>query len=183
MKPISNPEAALLGLLSEGPKHAYQLEKDVQWRSMRVWTDLSMSSIYKLLRGLEKRGLVGGRSMISEGNRTRKVYELTPSGESQLEERLVHLLTEPDLPKWPLHVALSFMGKIPVEKVRSCLTTYRDSVRERIASYRELEAFLIGDGCPDYRLNLARHPIYLFEGELRWAEDYLASLEGAETLP
>jgi hypothetical protein len=33
---ITSAEAALLGLLTEGDKHPYQIEKDVQFRDMRV---------------------------------------------------------------------------------------------------------------------------------------------------
>ena len=51
-------ETALLGLLSEGPMHPYRIEKEVRERKLRSWTDLSMSSVYKLLVKLERRGLV-----------------------------------------------------------------------------------------------------------------------------
>jgi len=54
MPDLTNAEAALLGLLSERPMHPYQIEKEVRSRDMRFWTELSMSSIYKLLRKLEK---------------------------------------------------------------------------------------------------------------------------------
>ena len=55
---LSNAEAALLGLLAEKPMHPYQIEQEVRYRDMRFWTELSMSSIYKLLRKLEREGLV-----------------------------------------------------------------------------------------------------------------------------
>lgn len=52
---ISNKEMALLGLLSEKPKHAYEIENDIKERDMRYWTEISKSSIYKLLNKLEKK--------------------------------------------------------------------------------------------------------------------------------
>ena len=60
MDALSNGEAALLGLLSEKPMYPYQIEQEVKYRDMRFWNDLSMSSIYKLLDGLEKKGLSRG---------------------------------------------------------------------------------------------------------------------------
>jgi DNA-binding PadR family transcriptional regulator len=46
MPNLSNAEAALLGLLSEQSMYPYQIEKEVRYREMRFWTELSMSSIY-----------------------------------------------------------------------------------------------------------------------------------------
>jgi DNA-binding PadR family transcriptional regulator len=74
MQEISNAEAALLGLLSEGPMYPYQIEQEVKYRDMRFWNDLSMSSIYKLLDGLERKGLVARANEVSPENRLRKLY-------------------------------------------------------------------------------------------------------------
>ena len=181
MKQISNAEAALLGLLSEGPKHPYQLEKDVQQRSMRVWTDLSMSSIYKLLRKLERDKLVKSKAEISAGNRTRKTYRLTAAGAKSLEAQLKQLLTTFEPRKYPLHIALSNLDQLTLGDARACLASYQEELRKSVAGYRDLEAYLIQDGCPRHRQHLALHPIYLLEGELRWVTDYLTELERAES--
>ncbi|MBC8375118.1 MAG: PadR family transcriptional regulator, partial [FCB group bacterium] len=77
---ISNAEAALLGLLAEKPKHPYQIEKDVEYREMRTWTDLSMSSIYKLLKKLEDQKLVTSEMVLTEDNRARKIYSISEAG-------------------------------------------------------------------------------------------------------
>ena len=66
MPTLSNKETALLMLLSEQPMHAYQIEKIVEQRAMREWTEISMSSIYKLLRKLEARRLISSRQQQSE---------------------------------------------------------------------------------------------------------------------
>jgi DNA-binding PadR family transcriptional regulator len=51
---LTNSEVALLGLLSEKAKHAYQIGRDVEHRDMRSWTDLSQSTIYRQLTSLHK---------------------------------------------------------------------------------------------------------------------------------
>ena len=48
MVEISNAETTLLGLLSEQSMYPYQIEQEVKYRGMRFWTELAMSSIYKL---------------------------------------------------------------------------------------------------------------------------------------
>jgi DNA-binding PadR family transcriptional regulator len=182
MKQITNAEAALLGLLSEGPKHPYQLEKDVQQRDMRVWTDLSMSSIYKLLRKLERDKLVKSKAEISAGNRTRKTYRLTAAGTKALKAHLRQLFTTLETRKYPLHIALSNLDQLESEETEACLTSYQEELRKSIGGYRDLEAYLVQDGCPRHRQHLALHPIYLLEGELRWVSDYLTEFERSERL-
>jgi DNA-binding PadR family transcriptional regulator len=92
---LSNAEAALLGLLSEKPMHPYQIEQEVKSRDMRSWTDLSMSSIYKLMRKLEREGLVIKQVRKSSANRLRKLYSITPEGERNLKSRIRELMAAP----------------------------------------------------------------------------------------
>lgn len=75
---ITNAEYAVLGLLVERPSHGYDLEKIIQTRGMREWTELAFSSIYFILNKLEKRGLA--ESQRDPAKRTRKIYSPTQSG-------------------------------------------------------------------------------------------------------
>jgi len=179
---VSNAEAALLGLLSEGARHPYQIEKTVEERSMRYWTDLSMSSIYKLLRKLEKEELVSAKATISEDNRTRKIYQLTDTGRDALHEKLKLLLSKPADLKWPLHIALSNLNLLSAEEAVGCLVQYRDKVKEQIKGYHELRDYLEEDGCPLHRQHMALQPLALFEGELRWVEEYIEALSETRTI-
>jgi len=75
---LTNAEYAVLGLLVERPSHGYDLEKIIQTRGMREWTELAFSSIYFILNRLEKRGLA--ESQRDPAKRTRKIYSPTQSG-------------------------------------------------------------------------------------------------------
>ena len=77
---LTNAETALLGLLSEKPMYPYQIEQEVKSRNMRFWTDLSMSSIYKLLTKLEREKIVERIDDVSAENRIRKIYRLSKKG-------------------------------------------------------------------------------------------------------
>ncbi|MCY7144283.1 PadR family transcriptional regulator, partial [Streptococcus gordonii] len=39
-------EELILGLLAEQPRHGYQIEKLIEDREMRRWTEVGFSSIY-----------------------------------------------------------------------------------------------------------------------------------------
>ncbi|MFH1853597.1 MAG: PadR family transcriptional regulator [Candidatus Neomarinimicrobiota bacterium] len=177
---ISNAEAALMGLLAESPKHPYQIEKDVDYRDMRSWTDLSMSSIYKLLNKLEQGGLVKSAVELSEGNRARKTFELTVAGLEALEIKLRELLRKPVVPKDPFHVGIYNSDLLPADEVLDCLKQYRENVVELIDCYGRLEQFLKDSNCSAARLAVATRPRFQWEGELRWLDEYLQELQATD---
>lgn len=179
MKLITNAEAALLGLLCEKDRHPYEIEKEVQNRDMRVWTDLSMSSIYKLLRKLEKEGLVQSETTVTKENRTRKTYHVTPEGRKAIRTKLAEILTEPEHIKWRMDIAISNLMELPQNEILVHLKSYRKTLSKQIKDYQALEKYLQDDGCPDYRMALARRPVHLFKGEMKWLDSYLKELETA----
>ena len=177
---LSNAETTLLGLLAEEPMHPYQIEKEVEWRDMRFWTELSMSSIYKLLNKLEKEGLVACERGVTEGNRLRKVYSLTPEGRAALAAKLRLLLSEPEHVRWRVDIGVSNLAVLPLEEAVGCLERYREELRKQVSGYRDLEKFLIEHDCPVHRLALSRRPVFLLEAEIRWADAYLAEIREAQ---
>jgi DNA-binding PadR family transcriptional regulator len=177
MAAISNAETALLGLLSEEQMHPWQIDKEVQWRDMRFWTDLSQSAIYKQLRSLESAGLVAVQEVAAEG-RLRKVYTLADAGREALRERLCELLAEPEHLKWRVDLATYNVDLLAPDRAVECLAGYRAKLQEQVASYRNLEKFLIDSGCPRHRLAVARRPVFLLEGEMRWVDEFISELRG-----
>jgi DNA-binding PadR family transcriptional regulator len=69
---------ALLSLLEEGPKHGYQLIKDLEARSGGLYR-ASAGAIYPTLQQLEDEGLIA-----SEQSDGRRVYKLTDAGKEEL---------------------------------------------------------------------------------------------------
>jgi DNA-binding PadR family transcriptional regulator len=69
---------AILSQLEEGPKHGYQLMKEMKERSGGVYS-ASAGSVYPTLQQLEDEGLVD--AALLNGRRT---YNLTPAGRAEL---------------------------------------------------------------------------------------------------
>ena len=83
---MTNAELAILGLIAEQPRHGYQIEQVIEERGMRNWTEIGFSSIYYLLKKLEKAGYVTARAEQALG-KTRQVYHPTPIRHSCLPSR------------------------------------------------------------------------------------------------
>jgi DNA-binding PadR family transcriptional regulator len=47
-----------LTLVAERPRHGYEIERVIEERGMREWTEIGFSSIYYLLKKLEREGLI-----------------------------------------------------------------------------------------------------------------------------
>jgi DNA-binding PadR family transcriptional regulator len=177
MRELTNAEAALLGLLAEGPRHPYQIEKDVQYRDMRSWTDLSISSIYKLLRQLEVESLVDLSRDLTDNNRMRKVYSITDLGQKALEKKISALLTEGEHVKWQTDVGIYNFVNIPKAKRRALLEAYIESLEAQIKCYRDLEEFMSGDECPPWHRAVSKRPQYIYQGEIEWTKAFIRELE------
>ena len=175
MDTLLNSETALLGLLCEEPMHPYQIEKQVRFQDMRSWTELSMSSIYKLLRKLESAGLVRSKQAIAAG-RSRKTYEVSARGRKALEKKVRELLSEPQPVIWPIDIATYNIDQVSINTAIECLRRYRSRIEDGVRCYRELEKYLRQCGCPEHRCSVAVRPQYLLKAELEWLRSLLGFL-------
>ena len=69
---------AILSLLSEGPKHGYQLMKELEERSGGLYR-ASAGSVYPTLQQLEDEGLI-----LAEQLEGKRVYRITEAGRAEL---------------------------------------------------------------------------------------------------
>lgn len=172
---ISDAETALLGLLSEEPMHPWQIEKTVKYRDMRFWTDLSQSTIYKQLRSLQQAGFVECRREAC-GGRLRKVFSMSKTGRAALAAKLRTLLSEPQHQKWRVDLATYNLDRLTKREALACLRAYRKKLEKSIQCYRELDAFLVSGECPSYRRAVARRPVHLLRGEIRWLDEFIREI-------
>jgi len=177
---ITSSEAALLGLLTEGDKHPYQIEKDVQFRDMRFWTELSMSAIYKTLVKLETLGYVESTTQISEENRARKTYHITPEGTDALTDKLTELVSEPEHIRWQADIAFYNFDIFPKDKQLELLLHYKAKLSEKIIEYKALEEFLVNEGCSMYPQSISTRPMYLFQGEIDWVDNFIDRIKDSK---
>ena len=81
---VSKVEVTTLGLLAEGPLYGYELLERFRDRGMGLWAEAGRASVYQVLRRLEDRGLVTGRSQQGKEGPDRRVYRITATGRTRL---------------------------------------------------------------------------------------------------
>ncbi|MER5971975.1 helix-turn-helix transcriptional regulator [Streptomyces sp. NPDC002055] len=71
----------LLLLLAERPDHGYEL---LQRLRAFGWSDCDSAGVYRVLRGMEKDGMLASSWRASETGPARRRYEITPQGAMEL---------------------------------------------------------------------------------------------------
>ena len=79
-------EMLILALVEDRPRHGYEIAKQIEQRSDGV-LQFHVASLYPLLYRLEKRRLISGRWVEKAGQRRRRFYKLTASGQKILNEQ------------------------------------------------------------------------------------------------
>ena len=125
---MTNAELAILSLVAERPRHGYEIENVIEERGMRDWTEIGFSSIYYLLKKLEKEGLVAGQLEEAARGPARKVYSATQVGHQALRAGLLDALSVPRPRRSPLQLGLANLPGIPPAQVTLALEQYHDAL-------------------------------------------------------
>jgi PadR family transcriptional regulator PadR len=83
--PQGTLDLLILRTLLTGPQHGWAISERVQQVSSEVLS-IQQGSLYPALHRLERRGWIKAKWGTSDNNRRAKYYELTPTGEKQLEQ-------------------------------------------------------------------------------------------------
>ncbi len=170
---LTNAEAALLGLLSEGPMNPHQLQQEIQYRDMNFWTEISTSSIPELLKKLENRGFVIQDNSNSEENFLKKPYSISELGKNQFTKKIEKILSNAEHLRWQIDIGTYNCDLLPPKKAKDALCLYRTQLKEKNDGYKDLLKFLQQSKCPFHRLAIASRPIFLLEAELKWIDSFI----------
>ena len=168
-------ELAILSFIAEKPRHGYEIEAVIRERGVREWTDISFSSIYYLLKRLEKAGLIESQIVQKGQGPARKVYQLVPAGAEALHSGVIDALSEPRHFRPPILLGLANLPALSTDEALTALRGYRDGLvarlehaRARWEDQRPLPYFV--DAMFDYSITL-------IEAEIEWVDKFTRRLE------
>jgi DNA-binding PadR family transcriptional regulator len=120
---------AILGILTDGPLHGYELKRRLADSDHGFWT-VSFGSLYPALRRLERRDFIA----VAAGSSRRKVYQLTPEGKAYFQE----VLEDPDaaLEERDFNLKLSFFRHLDPESRLGLLEGRKAHLKQRLAEAR-----------------------------------------------
>jgi DNA-binding PadR family transcriptional regulator len=76
-------ETLVLAVLEDGPRHGYELAKEIDRRSAGRLV-FHVATLYTTLYRMENDGLIAGRWVEKSGQRRKRFYRITPVGRKRL---------------------------------------------------------------------------------------------------
>lgn len=173
---MTNAELAILSLIAEKPRHGYEIEQIIDERGMREWTEVGFSSIYYLLKKLEKTGLIESHLEQAEGRGpARKVYQVTQAGTEAQVEASLDALSVPERCFTPFLLGVSNLPELPQDLVVDAVRRYRDELdsrREHVIARAQDQQPL-----PDHVATMFEYSLNQVEAELAWIEKFIQKME------
>jgi DNA-binding PadR family transcriptional regulator len=173
MNIISNMEIAILGLICEKPMHGYEIEKTIEDRNMRYWTEISLPSIYKILKKLEEKELIKSEIKLSKNNVAQKIYTATENGQTALKNSLINILSNVEKTTWRIDIAIANLCFLNKQERQESLKKYIQSIDESIRVYEGVKKFFEEHNYPQSDHALATRPIMHLRAEKEWAKQFI----------
>jgi DNA-binding PadR family transcriptional regulator len=174
---ISNAELAILSLVAEQAVYGYQIEKIIEERGMREWTEIGFSSIYYLLNKLEKKGWIISRiqKSVIQGP-ARRVFSITPIGLDFCQRESLSALSEPQPTPSHFQLGLANIPMLDNSEILKALKHYEKTlIQKKMGLDRKEKRY--GIGIPTHVRTLFEHSIQSIEAEISWVRKYIHQKE------
>lgn len=162
----------ILGVLvTQGPKHGYQIRQELESWNAEQWANIAYGSIYFSLKKMAEEGLVKVLESNEDEKPGRILYEVTEAGKDQFMNLLRKQWWEIKPIIDPFQVALTFMNCMPKDELLLALEHKADSLRANIKSMTHLIPIRVAEvGYPRHIAENFRLAAAHMEAELKWLE-------------
>jgi DNA-binding PadR family transcriptional regulator len=165
-------QLVILGLLSEQPRHGYELRQEVERRLYATYINLSGGSLYYNLGQLERAGYVEKAWVEQKGRYpTRQVYQITPLFDTEAREKVFD----------PLNTALAFGYLLNEGDLREALTAQLKWAQQKAEWVAEQQALCRTQKIPLPLAKIIEHGLTHMRAEIDWLEKFLQDLDAQET--
>ena len=176
MNEISNPEAAVLGVLYEHHHYAHRIQEIMAKRGMNRWADIEFSSIPRILKELEEKKLVQ-RIPDSEAEPSKKVYYITDEGIIILKIKIKSFLSGKSKIIHPFDLGLANMHVLSSEEIMESLELYLKSIEERIQLLECSIQLQEKNKIPDNFIAIYTRSVSTMKAEKRWIEEFMKKIK------
>lgn len=169
---MSVHELLLLGLLSDGEAHGYELHEFLA-EKLAFLSDLTRPTAYRLLDRMHQEGLLARETERAGKRPERMRYSITDQGRERLDALLRTQLSSLDVIKPAGNVALLFMQRVPRKEAAELLSQRKRELEGRqariLAHVAELPAHTP-------TLLILERNLALIEADIGWLEKQIARL-------
>lgn len=173
---MTHAEFAILSLIAEAPRHGYEIEQTIEQRGMRDWTEIGFSSIYYVLKKLEKEALIECRLDQQTGKGpARQVYQITPAGREACLQATMEALATPHRSDTPFQMGLANFPSMSTEQALSALRRHHTALLERGAFVKA--RWEAQQPVPFFVDAMFEYSLAMMQAERVWLENFINQLE------
>jgi len=167
---MSKVDLVVLGLLSECPRHGYDILQQIDKREMKHWIGVSTPGIYKGLARLEAKKVLRARHEAGASHPDRTVYEITPQGREYFQQLLGQALAEPQPVYFPLLWGVGFAHLAERKTLLAELASRRKRLEPVLEQLKSEPALHAERGFPFTADSITEYYRELLEMEMAWLE-------------
>jgi DNA-binding PadR family transcriptional regulator len=158
-----------LGLLQEGPKHGYEIKKEIN-SVVSQFTGISVKSVYYPLRKLEEKGMVS-KSVGRAGRRPEKyIYRVTKKGKGEFTKLLNKNFLIIQRPYLNIDLSLYFLQYVDPKIVKRRLENRLNGLRKIKAWAENREKTLQREKALYHMIAIREHSLEIAKSEIRFTE-------------
>lgn len=177
---LTNAELAILSLISEKPRHGYEIEGVIEERGMRDWTDVAFSSIYFILNRLMKKGLAASSLQPASGRGpAKKVFHSTDEGHKALHDGILQAIVTEDRSGKSFLLALACLPMLTKVEIEEAFTRRFARLTAKIDELSQ-HPTLVFPGMPLHVRAMFEYSINQIQAELAWSQKFLKSYLAGE---
>ncbi|KUO61824.1 hypothetical protein APF79_12215 [bacterium BRH_c32] len=168
----------ILGILSEEERGPYEITKMLENLKTKKWLPMADSTVYAVINGLRKKGLIEGRKEKQSNLPERTVYNITREGEYELEESITNFLTEESSIATEFDIGILLMNNLSkseilykLKKKLERLDNHQYEIRNQLLNFerdRNKVSFAA--------LALVRHRFHIIEAEIKTVKELIKTL-------
>jgi DNA-binding PadR family transcriptional regulator len=176
--PLSNIETAVMGLLFEGARYGYEIEKVIEQRHMRYWTEVGFSSIYYVLKRMEtKRFIKSEMKAGADGKPARKIYTMTPAGKTAFKAKVTDLLSADERVVSPFDLGITFCEALSAPELSACFAKRLEFLSTQLDWTQKLfERGKTGNRRPGVIAKFSRR-MAIIKAETAWIREFVRTLD------
>lgn len=168
----------ILYYLNIKPTHGYEIQRFIQISGLDQWAKIQSGSIYYALNKLEKEKNIKVQREERTGSRVRKIYEITPTGRTALQEEMRTELAAPILEIGSLkYVIYPMIGVLDKEEMQAIIKRHIRDLEEKKKYWEIWKSAKAGEEASKLtRLSFAM-TIHSLEEQIIWHQELLENLD------
>lgn len=134
---MSTIDLVILSSLCQGPKSAYDLQKQVEKRNLSRWVKMGSYTVYKKVIQYEIKGYVVGEKTKNASAPEKTIYTITPQGKEAVKTLMIKYSVSETRVFLDFNAVIVNFALLDKDSARECLTNIKNGIQNTKAQLAE----------------------------------------------